>query len=174
MKDKIDFYEFQKTLRDDTRTWVELANETFELDLAVNVVFNVKGTTAGKAFSFRDPLVVDYNLAAYNVEGGIEHLINHTVPHEVAHIVQYNNPKWTRDRSINTPHGHYWKLVMEQFGVEADRCHDLPLPNARQKKTFKYTCGCREFDLTSIRHNRIVSGKKTYSCKKCKGTLVEV
>jgi SprT protein len=168
--EKMDFYTFQKTLRDDTQTWVDLANESFGLDLTVNVSFDLKGRTAGQAFTSKG--LIKYNLAAYNVEGGIEHLINHTVPHEVAHMVQYNNPQWPNDRKSNSSHGNYWKLVMNHFGVEATRCHSLPLPTARTvKKQFKYVCGCKEWNLTAIRHNKIVRGTRVYSCPECKVVL---
>lgn len=103
--------------------------------------------------------------------------INDIVVHEYAHLVQlklYPNSK---------PHGREWKQIMRFLGADPNRCHKFNLDKAleefgagkqsqrRKRKTFTYKCNCNEYQLSSIRHNRVVSGKQTYFCKKCKQTL---
>lgn len=144
-----------------------------------SIKFNLTGKTAGTYRGGRYNQL-RFNLTALQVEGGRKHLLEHTVPHEVAHLVQYQNPNWPKDRVANKPHGVYWENVMRLFGVPANRCHSLPLPNARRRtiKRFIYSgCGCgREFKLTTQKHNKALvclaqRGLSMFGCPTCKGKL---
>lgn len=88
-----------------------------------------------------------------------------TVIHEVAHHccgLMYGK---------QVGHGRCWKVMMWFFGAEPERCHSYDVTRARTVKTYKYSCGCGEHDVSSIRHKRIIESGKKYHCTKCKQTI---
>lgn len=160
-------YEAKQAIREQVDFYVRKAEQEFGIRIArPEIDFSLKGRTAGTARASVTPKL-RFNLTALQVEGGWSHLINNTVPHEVAHLVQYLHPSWPKDRRSNTPHGAYWRLVMSKFGVKADRCHSLPLPKARQTKTAVAYCACGQIELGVIRARKIAMKKASYKCKKC-------
>lgn len=106
-----------------------------------------------------------------------EDYIESTVVHEFAHLVQRQH------YPLSKPHGKEWKSVMLNLGVEPSRCHSYDLVAAlksvgtkttgRKVKTYSYKCACDTYELTVIRHNRILKGTE-YHCKKCKTALVKI
>ena len=108
--------------------------------------------------------------------------IEHVVLHELAHIIVgilYPYEKYGRVKS----HGKEFKYVCAKMGyphisrattdifsksehLQVKRTHKKP------RATFTYVCGCNEFELSSIRHNRIGRGA-TYRCPSCKSKLVK-
>ena len=83
------------------------------------ISYNVRGTTAGKAFYTR--WIVDFNpvLLAENVEEFLED----TVPHEVAHLATeliYPHAHRGGFGTKRRPHGSEWKSIMRSLG--ADPC----------------------------------------------------
>ena len=68
---------------------------------------------------------------------------------------------------------------MRMIGLPPDRC-DSSVPDELKDKMklrkvsrgYVYGCHCgKTFNLTSIRHNRIQSGRN-YICPRCQGTIV--
>jgi SprT protein len=95
------------------------------------------------------------------------HFLAQTIPHEIAHLVAR-----TAYGSRIRPHGKEWKEVMVLFGIPARRCHRYDVSRAvtRRLRRYPYHCGCRQHQLTSIRHNRAQKGQ-TYLCILCRGEL---
>jgi len=63
---------------------------------------------------------------------------------------------------------------MKDFGLTPDVTHDYDVSNSTVRtlpREFVYTCGCQDFFLTKILHNKIQSGRNRV-CPKCKGRLV--
>lgn len=147
------------------KVYTERAERLYGIKINPTVCFKLKGRVTGKAHTGKNKL--QFNLTALEVEGGWNHLLNNTVPHEVAHLVQYTMPSWPKDRKNNPPHGQYWKKVMRDFGVKADRCHSLAMPKTRNQVRYPYHCGCRTHAISSTIHNRIQKGRK-YQCLSCK------
>lgn len=130
------------------------------------VCFALTGSTAGYFKQLRD----GSNMINFNrqlLEHNTADFINRTVPHEVAHMVAFQ----VFGPGIR-PHGDEWKAVMALFGADDSRCHnyDLSKVKTRQYRRFTYQCNCRSHQLTSIRHNRVLSGYR-YVCKTCKQQL---
>jgi len=116
-----------------------------------------------------------------------------TVLHEVAHIVARTlSHKGVFPNSIK-PHGREFQQVCAVIGAEAgattDRFKDTEFEKERQmykkmratekrSRVFYYECGCdtllRYHELSIRRHNSIQRGLKSYSCKRCKETIVFV
>lgn len=144
--------------------YMEEARRIFNTDVLPDpaVTFKVRGRTCwGRAY-LRE-WKVDFNILAHSLN---PQSIEDTAAHEVAHLVAY---RLYGDRG----HGYAWKRVMRNLGRAPERCVPnkvVDVPPARKVKTFKYVCKCRSWDLTSIRHNRILKGR-TYSCPDCRTKL---
>jgi len=154
-----------------TRHYIGLAAQAYGRRLEpIPVLFDLKGRNAGM-YRVRGKLrCIRYNpwlFAKY-----FDDNLANTVPHEVAHYVCDMIFGLGRIR----PHGPEWRAVMQLFGVEARRTcsYDLAgIPQRRQRR-FRYRCDCREYQLTSRRHNRIVKQECQYLCKACGQTLTRV
>ena len=120
--------------------------------------FELRGLTAGRACVQQHHNRYNLDIATANLEG----FLAQTVPHEVAHIVDYFM------HGCSSHHGKKWKQIMVDFGLEPTRCHNYEkgVEPTRTLKRFTYYCQCRFYELTSIRHNRIKRGA-SYSCRSC-------
>lgn len=129
----------------------------------IAVDFSLRGTCAGKANASKNLIKINLGLALANKD----RFFDETIAHEYAHLVT----RWMHPYS--TPHGPQWRSVMRSLGVEPERTHTFDTSDTRVRKRtfFKYNCACKTFDLTSIRHNKILAGTR-YSCPKCKSFLV--
>lgn len=136
----------------------------FELS---EIRFDVRGKTAGYFRQLSSGFsLINFNDALLQANG--ESFIRRTVPHEVAHLVAHQV-----HGSAIRPHGKEWKTVMQLFNADTSRCHeyDVSQVSVRQYRRFEYYCECQTHYLTSIRHNRVLSGQN-YICKKCHKPLV--
>lgn len=140
--------------------------------------FDVRGAKGGYAVSVRNELHFHPVLAAEN----FDHYIAQTVPHEVAHIIDYHNRQHNTDPMMNALnefmrgrrkkrdiHGPSWKAVMGVLGVPATRCHSYDTTNVKIQKTkYMYRCGCAEpISVGPKVHNRIRMRGATYRCRPC-------
>lgn len=129
------------------------------------ISFNQRGKTAGAAYlelwEIRlNPILLSENSDAF---------INEVIPHEYAHLLTF--ALFGRVQ----PHGKQWQMMMEQvMQLPAKRTHQFATENSqtRQYQRFTYQCSCQTHSLTSIRHNRLQSGKVEYHCRKCGALLV--
>lgn len=163
--------ERKELLINETNRWIKKGENLYGYKIGdVDIRFDLKGKTAGQVIASKR--VIRYNLNAISVDGGWEHLVNHTVPHEVAHLVQRTNPNWPKSRKANPSHGRYWKHVMAHFGVKATRCHSLNLPTARKTRKFLYDCKCNSGVQVGLnRHKKIQAGSARFSCRRCKSVI---
>lgn len=158
------YRDLQETVGLKVRECFERAGELwpdhqFELP---QIKFDLRGRTAGQAFYKENRL--RFNMVLLKENG--DRFINRTVPHECAHLI--TRAVFGNSRKIKS-HGKEWKYVMHKLGVEdSTRCHSYDTTNSRvsRKKRYPYRCGCQDYNLTSIRHNRIRKGK-VYRCKYC-------
>jgi SprT protein len=62
---------------------------------------------------------------------------------------------------------------MTYLGVDdADRCHAYPLDRieVRRQRRWSYQCDCSDHELSTTRHNRVMSGTR-YHCRQCHAVL---
>ena len=143
----------------------ELLDTKFE---TIPVRFDLTGRAAGMYKVVRGQRIIRYN--AYLFAKYFDENLSTTVPHEVAHyltdaVYGYANVK---------PHGNEWRTVMRMLGADSSIHCDFDLdgiPVRRYRRT-RYTCRCRFFELTSIRHNRIQHQGARYYCQLCQAELV--
>ena len=139
-------------------------NHTFKIP---EISYNLRGTTAGQAWYSKWLIKINMVLLTENFDD----MIQNTIGHEVAHLIA---------RSISNyrikPHGHEWKSVMRLLGLNPTRCHNYNTDNSKVRtvKRIPYvceTCGM-DYNLTKIRHNKILKGVK-YRCCKCRGKIIQ-
>jgi SprT protein len=142
-------------------------------DVPVDWEFSIKGRKAGQARIRKNGswLPYDWDLTIrlneeLQLRAGIEAVVT-TLAHEACHVFAAVACTPRRPQ----PHGKQWKSLMRALGFDPNRCHSYDLPTATKFRTFRYVCSCMEHEITSIRHNRIQSGKADYHCKYCKGLI---
>lgn len=152
--------------------WVAIANKDLKRSEEIvlpAIRFDLSGACAGMAVSRRDAAPYDRRLIRINadllVDNPIE-MIQQTVPHEVAHVV--TSALWVQARS----HGREWKSVMQHFGKPPVACHSMDVTRARRGAQHPYRCACRDIHhLGAVRHKRVLSGRISYSCPRCRQAL---
>lgn len=130
-----------------------------------HINLEVRGRAAGWMKRRYDEYTLGFNMNYYRVHGN--NFLIDTIPHEVAHLVAEAVARKNKVRIKG--HGEEWQAVMRTFDVEPEVRHNYSLADSGVR-TFLYHCSCSEFDLTTIRHSKIVRGK-AYTCKKCKTRL---
>jgi predicted SprT family Zn-dependent metalloprotease len=136
------------------------AEELFGVDLSgVEISFKLKGLTAGNASNFRGKLLVRFNHDA--VFSHWDHMVNSTIPHEVAHLVgmvESRSHPWARHIA---GHNSYWERAACLLG-DTDygaTTHNLPLAPAKQMNEYVYVDPCgEEMKISAVVHNRIQQG----------------
>lgn len=125
-----------------------------------DIVYDLEGSTAGKAYYNRELIRLNPILLRQNVEDFIER----TVPHEFAHLaanVIYGDE--------GRGHGSYWREVMCTLGVrDVTRCHTYDTSHVkRREKPYVWGCvGCKvEGKVTAQQHGKYL--RRLLSCRAC-------
>ena len=159
--------EFAQQTQDFMQQFFALAAEFYQTSFVQpDVVFYHRGTAAGKADYRVHTPALNYPLLHRE---GVAALYT-TVGHEVAHFIVHAQYGRTA-----RAHGKEWRHVMQNvLGLPAERTHQFAVADLRSRKlkTYQYRCQCTQPTLTSIRHNRVQSGKQTYHCKQCREKLI--
>lgn len=162
----------QQQVIDNTDFYIEQANQLLDLQLpAIPVKFDLRGKSSGM-FVYRHSGRYREHWIRYNpviFSQYFDHALQHTVGHEVAHYVAYAISQGRRIK----PHGKEWREIMALFRLPAEvtsryDISELPL---RQQRRHRYACSCREHELTTTRHNKILNGSAVYSCRLCRQPL---
>ncbi len=133
----------------------------------VNIRFDLRGRSSGMYVLKHKQRYLRFNpfiFAKY-----FDDSLKTTVPHEVAHYV---SDILFGIKNIR-PHGKEWQAIMHKLGVEPKVTgnYDLSgIPLKRQRR-FTYACNCMMHQLTTVRHNKVTTGKAHYFCQKCDGRL---
>lgn len=138
--------------------------------------YKLRGRTAGTATGQTNHLSFNAVLLMENLDDFID---DNTVPHELAHLIDYvvnphnhdSNTQWTGRgyrRTKRNVHGADFKYIMETvLGTsQSERCHSYDTSNSKVSKTmylYKCTCGCEETALFSGKsHKAVLRGTATY------------
>lgn len=154
----------QRQVRAATEGFILRAEQLFGRGFErIPVLFDLRGRAAGMFKVAGRRRWIRYNpwiFSKYFTEN-----LRDTVPHEVAHYIVH---ELYGSRSIK-PHGHQWRGLMQHFGADAGVTFDLDLAGIprRRQRTHAYRCGCREHQLSSTRHNRVLRGTGRYHCLAC-------
>ena len=154
-----------------TNRYIELAGKLYHRQFQmIDVNFNLSGRAAGMYHFQAGYRYIRYN--PYIFAKYFDDNLSNTVPHEVAHYIA---DKVYGIKNIK-PHGVEWKTIMEQFEVKpmVRSNYDLDGIPQRQHKKFQYQCSCRNYEITTRRHNMIMRGERRYQCPKCNSILSSV
>ena len=148
---------------------VERANRTFNITLPnVTVRFDLKGRAAGIAMVRYGQYILRFNVNHMALGGKTwEHLLNDTVPHEVAHLVCYFNPM------LGSRHDNGWKRVCIALGGNGQRCYseeDAPEAHAAMRPYVYTTTNGTKCPVTPALHKKIQAGR-TYTMRQGGGQL---
>ena len=158
----------QAVVVNSTYHYIALAAELFGRPFqTIAVNFKLTGRAAGMYHVNRHERYIRYN--PYLFAKYFDDNLQQTVPHEVAHYVA---DMLYGIKNIRA-HGKEWKRVMRTFGVEAQTycSYDLQGIPQRQQRRFMYACRCRDYQLTTRRHNMILRGQRTYQCPECRARI---
>jgi SprT protein len=124
--------------------------------------FKQRGKIAGCARLQINELRFNPVLLYDNVDAFLEEV----VPHEVCHLLTYKLFGKVR------PHGNEWQsLMFELFGLKGQTYHQMDVSKVKGK-SFSYQCKCGPIELGIRRHNKVLKGKQTYICKRCRSPLI--
>lgn len=128
------------------------AKAMFNLTLDVDKVVirnDIRGQIGGWAkLDKRGVYILRFNREAilnYN-----EDMTNDTIPHEVAHIVCYNQ------RHLGYAHDSGWKRVCRMLGGDDSRTHDMTLTAAKVTEKFNYTLASGRVVQAGPKHHRMI------------------
>lgn len=160
--------EQQEQVLQQTTYYVQHAAEIFQRRFSViPVSFDLRGRAAGMYRVRQGQRLIRYNshiFAKYFHEN-----LQETVAHEVAHYISDVVYGLQRIR----PHGQEWQSIMQAFGVSPRRAADFDLSGIplRRQRRFTYRCDCRDYALSTVRHNRVQAGNGFYVCRECGSRL---
>jgi len=129
----------------------------------IDIRFDLRGRAAGMAGRDRQGYYVRFNTDMMQ-NSSWDHLIQDTVPHELAHIVCYVNPLLGRN------HNPGWARVCRQLGGTGSRCHKEQVTYATGKTYYYTTSTGHTVTLSQQRHRKIQQGM-TYRFRAGKGTV---
>ena len=142
------------------------ARKFYGVEVDPELSFDLRGMAAGQANYRENKIRLNREL----LQEYMSDFIEQTVPHEYAHLVAYR-----KFGSRIRPHGKEWRWVMQVLGADPIRTHNYRVSPVRKCRRFTYQCNCpgKDYQLTSIRHNRIKKGFHYY-CLKCKEQVIFV
>ena len=153
----------------ETERYISMAENLYRCQFpSVPVHFDLRGSSAGMFKIKGRESLIRYNpwlFAKYFQEN-----LSGTVPHEVAHYVVHQLYGLHRVK----PHGPEWRAVMADFDADARVTGDFDLTGIPQRtqRRFRYTCGCRDHEVSTRRHNAVLRGKARYACRLCDSELI--
>jgi len=147
--------------------YFKMAEKLYGREFAVSTVtFDVRGATAGWAYSGQNKIRYNNELMEQNPE----EFFARTIPHEIAHIVA---EKVFGGIGKKVGHGPQWRRVMEDFGVQdVTRCHSYDVSSVKiDKRIYQYVCGCKTHKVGGKINNKIKAGA-IYTCRSCRMPLI--
>lgn len=124
------------------------SNDRYGITLpTIDLRFDLRGRSAGQAIRKGNTYSIRLNT---NINH--DHILNDTIPHELAHIIcMYTG--WDKG------HGKIWKTICQTLGGTGNRCHSEEVTLARKVKKFSYTTTCGQvITVSTTRHNKIQNG----------------
>jgi SprT protein len=162
-------FQQMQAIEDRVNQCIKTAEAQFGITMPkVYIRFDLKGRAAGMAVKRGDFYTLRFNAQHIRLGGQTyEHLLNDTVPHEVAHTVCQAFPKFGKN------HDAGWKQVCKALGGNGQRCYgedDAPEAIAAARPYVYITTAGHECRVTKVVHSKIQQGTN-YVMKGGKGKL---
>lgn len=140
------------------------AQTLYGLDMSnVGVRFDLKGRAAGMACRRGNLYYMRFNRDMLTRDA-FEHVINNTVPHEIAHIVCFMKS------SLGSNHDAGWARVCRQLGGTGGRTHSEEVIYGKGT-TYEYTTDRGHKVRMSDKHHAVVQAGRPLTYNKGKGTV---
>lgn len=146
---------------------------------ATEIIFKRNGTCGGRCTFNHSKTVRKFMFQLDFAEAYPEDYLENTVPHEVAHFIQFMVYGFSYQGIKG--HGKEWKYIMRNvFHLEPTRTHNYSrkVTKTRNTRIFVYGgCGCgRTYQLTFTKHKKAqfymdVCGHHIYNCSLCKNPV---
>ena len=115
-----------------------------------DIRFDLRGRCAGQAGRSRGQWLMRFNRDMM-VNQSWDHLINDTVPHELAHIVCMAN-------NLDRGHGYMWAMTCREMGGTGQRCHSEEVTYAKGNTYVYTTTTGKTYNVSQVKHRRIQQG----------------
>lgn len=116
----------------------------------LQIRFDLRGRNAGQACRENGRYWIRFNTDMMQ-NTGWDHIINNTVPHELAHVLC----GW---KGWDSGHGRNWQRVCRALGGNAERCHSEQVKYAKGRTYIYTTTTGKTVMLSQIRHRKIQQG----------------
>lgn len=151
-----------QAVKDKVAQCIALAEQKFNIKMpAVQVRFDLTGRAAGMAGMRMGNFYLRFNTQHMALGGqSWEHILNDTVPHEVAHTVCQSNPQFGRQ------HDAGWKRVCLALGGNGNRCYrqeDAPEAVAKAKPYAYTTSTGHVVAVSPVIHRKIQTRGAAYT-----------
>lgn len=154
----------QQQVLDNCKAVFAKAKELYNLDLShVGIHFDLKGRSAGQACKRGSQYHMRFNRDMLTREA-FDHVLNNTVPHEIAHIVCFMNP------TLGRGHDNGWARVCTQLGGNATRCHSEDVVYGKGS-TYEYITTAGHSVRVSDKIHRNVQRGTSYTYRQGKGKV---
>ena len=155
--------QYKQPILDKVREVVELASELYDFPIKfedINIKWKNKGRAAAQASYDRRRLQYGLAFQLESAHVDIDEMLNDTIPHEVAHLVNFWNP------STGTNHDYGWKRVCIRLGGTGNRTHSQVLTKAKYRKIYLYVTdsGDQRIVKSAAKHRRIQKGVRYRIC----------
>jgi predicted SprT family Zn-dependent metalloprotease len=156
----------QQQIIDKCKTVFAKAKELYGLDMSqVGIHFDLKGRAAGMACRRGNQYFMRFNRDMLTREA-FDHIINDTVPHEIAHCVCFMN------RALGSNHDAGWARVCRALGGTGDRTHSEEVVYGKGH-TYEYTTDRGHKVRMGDRHHATVQRGIPLRYKNNKGTVTK-
>jgi predicted SprT family Zn-dependent metalloprotease len=156
----------QQQIIDKCKAVFAKAKELYGLDLEhVGIHFDLKGRAAGQACRRGARYYMRFNRDMLTREA-FDHVINNTVPHEIAHIVCFKNP------ALGSGHNSGWERVCEALGGNGTRCHKEEIVYGKGH-TYEYTTDRGHKVRLGDKYHKDIQAGRSVSYKRGLGTVTK-
>lgn len=154
----------QQQIVDKCKAIFAKATELYGLNFDnVGIRFDLKGRAAGMACRRGGHMYMRFNRDMLTRDA-FDHVINDTVPHEIAHIICFMNPQLGRN------HDSGWTRVCRTLGGNGERCHSEEVVFGKGT-TYEYTTDRGHTVRMSDKHHAMVQAGRSLRYKSGKGTV---
>jgi predicted SprT family Zn-dependent metalloprotease len=129
----------------------------------VGIRFDLHGSSAGQTIRRRGVYSIRFN-ADMLTRDAFDHVINNTVPHEIAHLVCFMDPTLGRN------HDRGWARVCRLLGGNGERCHQEEVVYGKGY-TYEYTTDRGHKVRIGDRYHKIVQSGRSLNFRAGKGIV---
>lgn len=156
----------QQQIIDKCKAVFAAATRLYGVDLThVGIRFDLKGRAAGMACRRGTSYYMRFNRDMLTREA-FDHVLNDTVPHEIAHIVCFMSPRY------GSNHDSGWANVCRALGGCGDRTHSEEVVYGKGR-TYEYTTDRGHKVRMGDKHHAVVQAGRSLKYNKGKGTVTK-